>query len=128
MHSFRYPFKVHIKSCAHKIVESRSAICEAKLFCPFMLAHGCVFQELMDIVFDQKFAVVGEQLPVSLGFQNVIFVMEDVDAASPIVHSRDRSKRKRGSKTTVEVCVSIVRSAFSSTAVLIRLLLWKPQL
>lgn len=59
----------------------------------------------MDIVFDQKFAVVGEQLPLSLGFQNVIFVMEDVDAASPIVHSRDRSKRKRGSKTTVEVCV-----------------------
>lgn len=85
-------------------MESRRSICEAPRFRP-LLGHGCVFQELMDIVFDQKFAVVGEQLPVSLGFQNVIFVMEDVDAASPIVHSRDRSKRKRGSKTTVEVCV-----------------------
>ena len=58
----------------------------------------------MDIVFDQKFTVVGEELPVSLGFENMIFVMEDVDAASPIVHSRDRSKRKRGSKTTLKVC------------------------
>ncbi|CAN0119203.1 unnamed protein product [Scytosiphon promiscuus] len=61
-------------------------------------------QELMDIVFDQKFPVIGEELPVTLGFENVIFVMEDVDAASPIVQSRDRSKRKkRGTKTTVKV-------------------------
>ncbi|CAN0350102.1 unnamed protein product, partial [Laminaria digitata] len=30
-------------------------------------------QELMDIVFDQKFGVVGEELPVSLGFDDVIF-------------------------------------------------------
>ncbi|CAM9180173.1 unnamed protein product [Ectocarpus sp. 4 AP-2014] len=61
-------------------------------------------QELMDIVFDQRFPVVGEELPVTLGFENVIFVMEDVDAASPIVQSRERSKRKkRGTKTTVKV-------------------------
>lgn len=60
-------------------------------------------QQLMDIVFDQKFPVVGEELPVSLGFENIIFVMEDVDAASPIVRSRDRSKSKRGTKTTVKV-------------------------
>ncbi|CAN0083822.1 unnamed protein product, partial [Ectocarpus sp. 8 AP-2014] len=60
-------------------------------------------QELMDIVFDQRFPVVGEELPVTLGFENVIFVMEDVDAASPIVQSRERSKRKkRGTKTTVK--------------------------
>lgn len=59
----------------------------------------------MDIVFDQKFPVVGEELPVTMGFENIIFVMEDVDAASPIVQSRDRSKRKkkRGTKTTVKV-------------------------
>lgn len=64
----------------------------------------CVWQELMDIVFDQKFPVIGEELPVSLGFENVIFVMEDVDAASPIVKSRDRTKkRKRGTRTTVKV-------------------------
>lgn len=60
-------------------------------------------QELMDIVFDQKFPVVGEELPVSLRFENVIFVMEDVDAASPIVHARENSKRNRGTKTTVKV-------------------------
>ena len=60
-------------------------------------------QELMDIVFDQKFPVIGEELPVSLGFENVIFVMEDVDAASPIVRSRDRARRKRGTKTTLKV-------------------------
>ncbi len=41
-----------------------------------------------------------------MGFENIIFVMEDVDAASPIVQSRDRSKRKkRGTKTTVKVPV-----------------------
>lgn len=64
----------------------------------------CTFQELQDLVFDQKFAVVGEELPVKMGFENIIFVMEDIDAASPIVQSRDRSKRKkRGTKTTVKV-------------------------
>jgi SpoVK/Ycf46/Vps4 family AAA+-type ATPase len=45
-------------------------------------------QELMDIVFDQSFAVKGEDMPIKLSFKDVIFVMEDVDAASPIVHSR----------------------------------------
>ncbi|CAN0188246.1 unnamed protein product [Ectocarpus sp. 12 AP-2014] len=66
-------------------------------------------QELMDIVFDQRFAVVGEELPVTLGFENVIFVMEDVDAASPIVQSRERSKRKkRGTKTTVKASSTLV--------------------
>lgn len=61
----------------------------------------------MDIVFDQKFPVVGEELPVTMGFENIIFVMEDVDAASPIVQSRDRSKRKkkRGTKTTLKVLI-----------------------
>ncbi|CAN0353111.1 unnamed protein product, partial [Laminaria digitata] len=44
----------------------------------------------MDIVFDQKFQVEGQGgLPVSLGFESIIFVMEDVDAACPIVQSRD---------------------------------------
>ncbi|CAN0117921.1 unnamed protein product, partial [Laminaria digitata] len=63
----------------------------------------------MDIVFDQKFGVVGEELPVSLGFDDVIFVMEDVDAASPIVQSRDRFRRKRGTKTTLGVTQKVRR-------------------
>lgn len=72
---------------------------------PLLSAVRVLSQELMDIVFDQKFPVVGEELPVTMGFENIIFVMEDVDAASPIVQSRDRSKRKkkRGTKTTVKV-------------------------
>lgn len=45
-------------------------------------------QELMDIVFDQSFAVKGEDMPIKLSFKDIIFVMEDVDAASPIVHAR----------------------------------------
>jgi chaperone BCS1 len=42
----------------------------------------------MDIVFDQTFAVKGEDMPIKLAFKDIIFVMEDVDAASPIVHAR----------------------------------------
>lgn len=49
-------------------------------------------QELMDIVFDQSFAVKGEDMPIKLSFKDTIFVMEDVDAASPIVHSRKEDK------------------------------------
>lgn len=46
-------------------------------------------QELMDIMFDQKYSVQGMEVPIKLGFKDVIFVMEDVDAASKIVHRRD---------------------------------------
>lgn len=42
----------------------------------FPILFVCWCQELMDIVFDQKFPVIGEELPVTLGFENVIFVME----------------------------------------------------
>ena len=58
-------------------------------------------QELMDIVFDQSFAVKGEDMPIKLSFKDVIFVMEDVDAASPIVHSR--AEDKSGKSNTKEV-------------------------
>jgi hypothetical protein len=47
-------------------------------------------------VFDQTYAVSGEEMPVKLPFSNTIFVMEDIDAASPIVQSRDRKKEKSG--------------------------------
>lgn len=50
-------------------------------------------QELMDIVFDQTFAVKGEDIPLKHSFKDVIFVMEDVDAASPIVMSRATDKQ-----------------------------------
>jgi hypothetical protein len=56
-------------------------------------------QELMDLMFDQKFAVAGEDIPVKLSFSDVIFVMEDVDAASKIVHKRSRGKATPKNKT-----------------------------
>ena len=46
-------------------------------------------QDLMDIMFDQSFPVDKQDLPVTLAVENVIFVMEDVDATSPIVRSRE---------------------------------------
>ena len=52
-------------------------------------------QELMDIFFDQKFSVKDEELPVKLSFSDVIFVLEDVDAASKIVHKRIKGKVRR---------------------------------
>lgn len=47
----------------------------------------------MDIMFDQHFPVDKMDLPVTLAIENVIFVMEDIDATSPIVRSRDHAPR-----------------------------------
>eukprot|EP00904_Undaria_pinnatifida_P012172 jgi/Undpi1/8085/HiC_scaffold_24.g10557.m1 len=72
------------------------------------LSHIRTNQELMNIVFDQTFEVVGmEGLPVSLGYSDVIFVMEDVDAASPIVQSRNRSRRDPGCEATLKVAQEV---------------------
>ncbi len=46
-------------------------------------------QELMDIMFDQKIRVEGEESTNLLPFSKTIFVMEDVDAASAVVQKRD---------------------------------------
>jgi len=53
------------------------------------LARISTNQELMDIMFDEQYMVLGEEVPIKLGFKDVIFVMEDVDAASKVVHRRD---------------------------------------
>eukprot|EP01047_Picozoa_sp_COSAG01_P090319 COSAG01_NODE_22198_length_867_cov_1.466146_1_plen_243_part_10 len=45
-------------------------------------------QELMDCIFDQSFRVPGEDMPIKLDFGKVVFVMEDVDAASSVVLKR----------------------------------------
>mmetsp|Transcript_8776 Transcript_8776/g.15926 ORF Transcript_8776/g.15926 Transcript_8776/m.15926 type:complete len:631 (+) Transcript_8776:65-1957(+) len=58
-------------------------------------------QELMDIFFDQKFSVKDEELPVKMSFSDVIFVMEDVDAASKIVHKRTKGKKNKPKSTVV---------------------------
>lgn len=49
-------------------------------------------QQLMDMLFELKCKVAGEDMPVNLSFKDVIFVLEDVDAASSIVHSRVPSR------------------------------------
>ena len=43
----------------------------------------------MNIMFDQSFPVAKQDLPVTLTFEKVIFVFEDVDAASKIVKARN---------------------------------------
>lgn len=67
-------------------------------------------QELMDVVFDQVYVVPGEEMPVKLPFANTIFVIEDIDAASPIVLSRTRNEKK-GPKTKVTVTREEMTSA-----------------
>jgi len=36
--------------------------------------------ELMEVMFDTRYQVVGQEVPIKLKFKDVIFVMEDVDA------------------------------------------------
>ena len=48
--------------------------------------------ELMSVFFDHRKFVDGEYVPVKLGFKDVIYVMEDVDAASKIVKRRSKKQ------------------------------------
>ena len=48
--------------------------------------------ELMSIFFDRKYRVENSSVPVNLRFKDVIFVMEDIDAASDVVKRRDGRK------------------------------------
>jgi len=63
------------------------------------LARISTNQELMDIMFDQSYMVMGDDVPIKLCFKDVIFVMEDVDAAAKIVQRRDG---KRGAAARAE--------------------------
>jgi len=51
-------------------------------------------QELMDLFFDLVFPVKGAEFPLTLGFDNLIFVMEDIDAASKVVFARKKKEAK----------------------------------
>jgi chaperone BCS1 len=55
-------------------------------------------QELMDLFFDMVFPVRGSDVPLKLKFSQVVFVMEDVDAASSVVYARKTDKDKSSSK------------------------------
>ena len=52
-------------------------------------------QELMDLAFDLKFAVAGEDVPIKLDFTKIIFVLEDVDAATTVVHDRSAAAKAK---------------------------------
>jgi len=62
-------------------------------------------QELMDLFFDLVFPVKGAEFPLTLGFENLIFVMEDIDAASKVVFARKKkdSKEKSDGSLTPEM-------------------------
>ncbi|OWZ02994.1 hypothetical protein PHMEG_00025350 [Phytophthora megakarya] len=51
-------------------------------------------QQLLDALFDMKFAVQGLDSPVEMDFEDVVFVMEDIDCASSIVNARNDSDKK----------------------------------
>lgn len=52
-------------------------------------------EELMDLFFDLVFPVKGAEFPLTLSFENIVFVMEDIDAASKVVFARTEAKKLR---------------------------------
>lgn len=51
-------------------------------------------QHLLDALFDMKFAVQGLDSPIEMDFEDVVFVMEDIDCASSIVKARAAAETK----------------------------------
>jgi len=73
-------------------------------------------QELMDLFFDLVFPVKGAEFPLTLGFENLIFVMEDIDAASKVVFARKKkdAKAKSDGSTTPEMSPQLPEAALAS--------------
>eukprot|EP00746_Dinoflagellata_sp_MGD_P006538 gnl/MRDRNA2_/MRDRNA2_112815_c0_seq1.p1 gnl/MRDRNA2_/MRDRNA2_112815_c0~~gnl/MRDRNA2_/MRDRNA2_112815_c0_seq1.p1 ORF type:complete len:628 (-),score=152.38 gnl/MRDRNA2_/MRDRNA2_112815_c0_seq1:483-2366(-) len=69
------------------------------------LARIATNADLMEVMFDNRYHVVGQEVPIKLKFKDVIFVMEDVDALSKIVHRREGNADGdfKAKSTTVEV-------------------------
>mmetsp|Transcript_58405 Transcript_58405/g.139291 ORF Transcript_58405/g.139291 Transcript_58405/m.139291 type:complete len:731 (+) Transcript_58405:75-2267(+) len=72
--------------------------------------------ELMDVMFDSRYQVVGQEVPIKLRFKDIIFVMEDVDAISKIVHRRDGKDGK--AETSVSTTVEVSTTSKEGTTVL----------
>jgi chaperone BCS1 len=60
------------------------------------LARISTNAELQSIFFDRTYHVQGQCVPVKLGYKDIIFVMEDVDAGSKVVKRRDGKKKTTG--------------------------------
>jgi len=65
-------------------------------------------QELMDIMFDQRISVENEEGGINLPYSKTIFVMEDVDAASTVVHRRTQAP---DAATLAAIAASMSRAA-----------------
>jgi hypothetical protein len=65
-------------------------------------------QELVDVIFDQSYNVAGQDFPIRMAFSEVIFVMEDVDAATDIVLSRKSSPKELSLGPAAEVAVGLL--------------------
>ncbi|GMF38073.1 unnamed protein product [Phytophthora lilii] len=63
-------------------------------------------QELMDAMFDLRYAVDGLDLPVRMEFKDVVFVMEDIDCASSVVASRENTSSEKALDDESEAAVS----------------------
>jgi chaperone BCS1 len=72
-------------------------------------------QELMDLFFDMVFPVRGSDVPLKLKFSEVVFVMEDVDAASSVVYAR-RSDKDKPDKVPGKVALSRQQSTEAEAA------------
>jgi hypothetical protein len=63
------------------------------------LAKVTTNQELMDIMFDRQFNLPGQVVTAQIPFSKIIFVMEDIDAASDAVLSRAACQGGGGKST-----------------------------
>merc|ERR1712217_441043 len=78
------------------------------------LARVKTNQELMDLLLDLVFPVQGGDMPVKMQFKDLIFVMEDVDAASKVVYSRSgtkKQKKEKGKKKKADEKLQIAASS-----------------
>ncbi|OQR90418.1 hypothetical protein THRCLA_09352 [Thraustotheca clavata] len=46
-------------------------------------------QELMDCILDLRMTLPNKDFPVKLSYEKILYVMEDIDCASEVVHARD---------------------------------------
>lgn len=62
--------------------------------------------ELMSVFFDRRYNVQGSNVPVKLDFKDVIFVMEDCDAASKVVKRRE-GVMEADTSSFISDCISL---------------------
>eukprot|EP00448_Togula_jolla_P038739 CAMPEP_0170637040 /NCGR_PEP_ID=MMETSP0224-20130122/38176_1 /TAXON_ID=285029 /ORGANISM="Togula jolla, Strain CCCM 725" /LENGTH=103 /DNA_ID=CAMNT_0010966847 /DNA_START=1 /DNA_END=309 /DNA_ORIENTATION=- len=63
----------------------------------------------MEVMFDSRYHIIGQEVPIKLRFKDVIFVMEDVDALSKIVHRRDGKAEAGASSSSAKPALSSVQ-------------------